>query len=338
MATTANTGRVPGSVWVLLAAVVVLAGAMRAFGQVQPDRTYYGIDREIPVTVRVPADAQGEPAIVLLTRDGEERARADVLAGKVDLAAFFPMLWEREDPELLYAQLVVDGRRIGPGLVLQPMVTPRRATPGRQGGRPAIQWRSQGDVYSGLRAYVDQLLRLRTTEGEVLFRLRPDHAPNTVWHIRELVRGGFYTDIAFHRIVPEHPSGHPFVIQVGDPVGSGSGGPGVFIDLEPSELEHRFGVLSMARTSDPDTNGSQFFIALSREATVHLDDNYTAFGEAVAGAEVIAAIASTPLADAASGRPEQAPRIVEATLVNAPPRGEGRQPASRPTPRANPRR
>ena len=165
----------------------------------------------------------------------------------------------------------------------------------------------------------------------MVFRLRPDVAPNTVWHIRELARGGFYTDIPFHRILPTHRSGKPFVIQAGDPTGSGSGGPGVFIDLEPSDLEHKFGVLSMARTGDPDTNGSQFFVALSREATVHLNGLYTAFGEAISGADAIIAIEQTPLADARMGSPVEAPRIISAELIDAAPFGTGPKAIERPT-------
>ncbi|MEO1279514.1 MAG: peptidylprolyl isomerase, partial [Planctomycetota bacterium] len=182
------------------------------------------------------------------------------------------------------------------------------------------------------RIYVDKLLKMETTEGEAVFRLRPDEAPNTVWHIRELARGGFYTDIPFHRVLPTHPSGKPFVIQAGDPLGEGGGGPGVFIDLEPSELMHAFGVLSMARTNDPDTNGSQFFVALSSEATVHLNGAYTAFGEAVSGAETIIAIEQTPLADTRLGRPANPPRIVNAELIDAPPFGTGPEPVQRPAP------
>ncbi|MEO1007449.1 MAG: peptidylprolyl isomerase [Planctomycetota bacterium] len=304
--------------------------------QITPERTYYGIDRSIPVRVAAPQQAAGAVSIALHTASGEEVAREEVLPGAVDLATFFPVLWSTSTPELLYAQAYAGSAPLGPPVVLQPMITPQRpqSVPGRD-GRPTIRWSPVGDVYSGIRAYVDKHLILETTEGEVRFRLRPDEAPNTVWHIRELVRGGFYTDIAFHRIVNTHPSGHPFVIQVGDPVGSGLGGPGVFIDLEPSALQHRFGVLSMARSPDPDTNGSQFFVALSRQATTHLDGNYTGFGEAVSGAEVIQAIASVELLP--SGQPVTAPRIVAARLVDAPSIGTGPDPVARPQP-ANPRR
>ncbi len=330
-----------------LAAFVVLVALLPAgaFAQLSPDRTYYGFDRAIPITVAMPDGQAGEASIVLTNARGDRVARAGVVPGRVDLATFFPILWDQENPIVLFAQLVVDdgegaqgeqaqGTPFGPPLVLQPMLTPLRARATDNG----ITWQDAPRVFSGLRIYVDKLIRLDTTEGVMVFRLRPDEAPNTVWHVRELVRGGFYTGVIFHRVVPTHPSGKPFVIQVGDPVGSGNGGPGVFIDLEPSTLEHTFGVLSMARTPDPDTNGSQFFVALSREATVHLNGKYTAFGEAVEGADAIVAIERTPLEDPnrppthpRAGRPASPPQILTAELIDAPPFGTGPKPVQRPT-------
>lgn len=321
---------------VLAALTVVLALLPSAFGQLSPDRTYYGFEREIPVTVAMPEGQSGEARIVLFNARGDRVARAAVLPGRVDLATFFPILWDQKTPIVLYAQLYAGGEEgeqsaegtpVGAPLVVQPLLTPLRA----KASGNSIQWQEAPQLFSGLRIYVDKLLKFETTEGPMVFRLRPDEAPNTVWHIRELVRGGFYTDIAFHRVLPTHPSGKPFVIQAGDPVGTGNGGPGVFIDLEPSELEHAFGVLSMARAPDPDTNGSQFFVALSREATVHLNGAYTAFGEAIEGAEAIVAIERTPLADAHLGKPADAPRIVSAQLIDAPPFGTGPKPVGRPT-------
>jgi peptidyl-prolyl cis-trans isomerase B (cyclophilin B) len=148
------------------------------------------------------------------------------------------------------------------------------------------------------------------------FRLRPDAAPNSVWNFRELVRLGFYNEIIFHRIVPALASGHPFVVQVGDPTGTGDGGPGFSIDLEPSNLPHDFGVLSLARSDDPDTNGSQIFIALSREGTARLDGLYTAFGEMVRGTETLVALSKVSVKDQ---RPTDPPILKSARLVDAPP-------------------
>lgn len=341
----ALSGTISGMrVFAVMVAVVVFLPAA-ALAQLSPDRTYYGIDREIPVTVTMPEGQDGEISIVLFNARGVRMAKADVLPGRVDLATFFPILWDQTEPIVLYAQLFVSaggdardqasGTPVGAPLVVQPMLTPSRATASRSGG---VQWNDGPRVFSGLRIYVDKLLKLNTTEGTMVFRLRPDEAPNTVWHIRELAAGGFYTDIVFHRVVPTHPSGKPFVIQVGDPAGNGQGGPGEFIDLEPSTLEHTFGVLSMARSNPPDTNGSQFFVALSREATKHLDGVYTSFGEAVEGAEAIVAIEQTPLKDPnlpsnhpEAGRPANPPRILTAELIDAPPFGTGAKPVQRPT-------
>jgi len=325
----------PGPLALLLVIVFAVAPDA-AVAQVTPDRTYYGHGREIPVSVAVPAgseDADGEVNIVLFDAAGNRVARAAVLPGAVDLASFFPILWGQNEPKVLYAQMYVgeegdeDARPAGSPLVLQPLLTPMRAVVNAD---RSIRWQEAPQLFSGMRLYVDKLLQFNTTEGEMLFRLRPDHAPNTVWHIRHLVEGGFYTDIAFHRVVPTHPSGKPFVIQAGDPAGNGMGGPGVAIDLEPSELNHDFGVLSMARGPNPDSNGSQFFVALSREATVHLNGAYTAFGEAIEGAQAILAIEQTPLEDSRSGKPVDAPRIISAQMIDAPPFGTGPSPVQRP--------
>ncbi len=146
--------------------------------------------------------------------------------------------------------------------------------------------------------------------------MRPDVAPNTVWNFVQLVQGGFYRDIIFHRIINKHPrTGKPFVIQAGDPTGTGSGSPGYSFILEKSSLPHDFGVLGMARSTDPNTNGSQFYVALSREATQHLDGKYVTYGQLVRGKEVIekvAAVAIGPKDD----RPVKPPVIKGIKLVN----------------------
>ena len=89
------------------------------------------------------------------------------------------------------------------------------------------------------------------------------------------------------------------------------------IDLEDSSLPHDFGVLSMARDSDPDTNGSQVFVALSREGTAFLDGRYTAFAEAVQGAQVIREIAATPVGP--EDRPMDPPMLLSCTTRDAQP-------------------
>jgi cyclophilin family peptidyl-prolyl cis-trans isomerase len=181
-------------------------------------------------------------------------------------------------------------------------------------------------IFTGLRMYSEHDVILRTTHGDIRLAMKPDEAPNTVWNFLELCRGGFYRDVEFHRIVPLTATGLPFVIQAGDPSSGGDGGPGYWLPIENSKLPHDFGVISMARSDDPDSNGSQFFICLSREGTARLDGQYCAFGYAVDGVPAIVQIAHAPLADVAAGRAANPPVIRTAELIPAPPRliGQGR--------------
>lgn len=321
--------------------LVLAASALPSvvMGQLVPDRLYYGVGREMPMTIKVPADKKGEIKIKLLEPvTAKELASASAAAGAVNLSTLFSGFFTAESPRFTYAQLVIGEEKYGPAVVLQPMLNAPRA---------AVKTRKQGDVtmtapetdakgkvifqslggptFTGIRAYVDQHVVMETTLGNVQFELRPDVAPNTVWSYRELVGGGYYTGVIFHRIVNQ--PNFPFVIQGGDPTGTGMGGPGYNIDLEKSSMPHDFGVLSMARSGDPDSGGSQFFVCLSREATAQLDGAYTTFGQAVSGAETIVAIASTPVN---GERPINPPAIKTAKLVDAPPYGTGPKPLTKP--------
>lgn len=306
--------------------------AMTATAQLTPDRTYYGVNRPIPMRVAAPSDTEGPVSIHLLAAGPNGSADATIVAqqevevGGVDLAGLFPILWTSEQPRTLYAQLVVDHEGVGPAVVLQPLLTPVKA---RTAGRAVQFEQNPNRIYSGLRAYTDQHVLFETSEGEIEVALRPDQAPNTVFSIRSLAEGGYYTDIVVHRVVPMS-NGNPFVIQFGDPTGTGGGGPGYFTDLEQSSLSHDFGVMSMARTSDPDTNGSQVFICLSRAGTAFLDTNYVAFGQTVRGADTIIRIEQTPLQGPDSQKPTNPPVIQSAKLVPAPPYGTGPMPVKRP--------
>ena len=124
---------------------------------------------------------------------------------------------------------------------------------------------------------------------------------------------------------------------MGDPTGTGDGGPGYSIDLEPTKLPHDFGVLSMARENEPNTNGSQVFVCLSREGTQKLDGKYAAFAQAVRGADTILAIAGTPLIPDRPGtdpknRPKDPPEKMRSAprCLDAPPFGTGPGPLARP--------
>lgn len=121
--------------------------------------------------------------------------------------------------------------------------------------------------------------------NEIKVELYPDVAPNTVNNFISLVKKGFYDGVIFHRVIPG------FVIQGGDPTGTGTGGPGYSIPGEftnngfENNLKHERGVISMARTMDPDSAGSQFFIMVDKSP--HLDGEYAAFGKVISGMEEV---------------------------------------------------
>ncbi|MBI1337470.1 MAG: peptidylprolyl isomerase [Phycisphaera sp.] len=152
---------------------------------------------------------------------------------------------------------------------------------------------------------------LETSEGTVTVELWPDVAPGHTENFLKLSRQGFYDGLTFHRILPG------FVIQGGCPRGDGTGGPGWNVKAEFNPRKHDKGVLSMARSADPDSAGSQFFICLGREHCQHLDNQYTAFGKVVSGIEAVDKIAATPLKDRRAGTPAKPPKIVSAKVVEA---------------------
>jgi cyclophilin family peptidyl-prolyl cis-trans isomerase len=317
-----------------LAGAVLLLGSV-AHAQLTPDRIYYGVDRAVPMTVAIPADTKGEATIQFFAPDGKEpTAKAPVVGGAVDLAKAIPDFW-KSATTLKYAQLVVGEKKIGSAVVLQPLKNPPIAALNERGG-VMFHGNPDGQGFSGIRAYAEKHIVMNTTLGEIEFRLRPDHAPNTCWSISELVRGGLYTDIIFHRIMGDK-NGGGFMAQCGDPTGTGGGGPGFNIDFENSKLPHDFGVLSMARGDDPNTGGSQFFICFSRFGTQMLDGGYVAYAQAVRGAEAIVALTKveTVLANPGAPRPEYSkpvnpPKLISATLIPAPPFGEAPAPVAPP--------
>ena len=127
--------------------------------------------------------------------------------------------------------------------------------------------------------------------GEMKGELYPDIAPITVENFKKLADDGFYDGLIFHRVI----SG--FMIQGGDPDGTGMGGPGYSIKGEfelngvKNDLLHERGVLSMARAADPDSAGSQFFVM--HKTSPHLDGSYAAFGKILEGLDVLDRIAET---------------------------------------------
>jgi peptidyl-prolyl cis-trans isomerase B (cyclophilin B) len=113
--------------------------------------------------------------------------------------------------------------------------------------------------------------------GEITIEFFPDDAPKTVENFVTLAKKGFYDNLTFHRVVPG------FVVQGGDPKGDGTGGPGYNIKAEFNKNKHVRGSLAMARSAQPDSAGSQFYITYGPQP--HLDGSYTVFGKVVSGME-----------------------------------------------------
>jgi peptidyl-prolyl cis-trans isomerase B (cyclophilin B) len=128
---------------------------------------------------------------------------------------------------------------------------------------------------------------------EIDLELYPDFAPETVKNFISLINSGFYDGLIFHRVI------EGFMVQGGDPLGNGTGGPGYSIKGEfrsngvDNNLKHQRGVISMARSSNPDSAGSQFFIV--HEDAPHLDGEYAAFGRVIEGMDVVDRIAAVQI-------------------------------------------
>lgn len=129
------------------------------------------------------------------------------------------------------------------------------------------------------------IVTIKMNTGKVMkAELYPEIAPNTVNNFISLIKKGYYNGVIFHRVIPH------FMIQGGDPQGNGTGGPGYSIKGEftsnrfKNDLKHTTGVLSMARTMNPNSAGSQFFVMVADSP--HLDGQYAAFGKLIEGIEV----------------------------------------------------
>ena len=142
-----------------------------------------------------------------------------------------------------------------------------------------------------------------TTAGKILVDVYPDVAPGHSRNLIGLAKIGFYDGIIFHRVIPG------FVIQAGCPDGRGTGGPGYNIDAEFNDRLHEAGILSMARTADPNSAGSQFFICMGR--VPHLDRQYTVFGKTADDESLKNALSIGDVQTGAGDRP------VEDVTINA---------------------
>ena len=154
------------------------------------------------------------------------------------------------------------------------------------------------------------IVTIQTNQGAIRVELYPDVAPNTVNNFISLAQKGFYNGTIFHRVIPG------FMIQGGDPQGTGMGGPGYTIPGEFSangfenNLKHTAGVISMARAQHPDSAGSQFFIMV--EDAPHLDGQYAAFGKVIEGMDAVDEIANCDTN--AQDRPLKEQKIRTATV------------------------
>ena len=145
------------------------------------------------------------------------------------------------------------------------------------------------------------ILLLDTTQGQVEIRLLPDLAPNHVARITELANSGFYDGIIFHRVIPG------FMAQTGDPQGTGMGGSGQKLDAEFTDYEYRVGTVGMARSMNPNSGDSQFFICF--DGCGHLTGQYTVWGQVERGMENVYNIAV--------GEPPASPdQIVTAKVID----------------------
>jgi peptidyl-prolyl cis-trans isomerase B (cyclophilin B) len=164
-------------------------------------------------------------------------------------------------------------------------------------------------------AAVSEVAVMETTEGTMVIEFWPDVAPKTVENFKKLARDGFYDGTAFHRIIKG------FMIQGGDPNTKdpakeriyGQGDPGYKIKAEFNPRPHVKGVISMARSRDPDSAGSQFFICHGTAKS--LDGQYTAFGKLLKGEDVLDKIANTPVTMGGDPRPSKPTKRVGVVKV-----------------------
>ena len=153
-------------------------------------------------------------------------------------------------------------------------------------------------------------LELDTSLGKITLDMYSDVAPRHCTNLLALAKIGYYDGLIFHRIIKG------FMIQGGCPEGSGSGGPGYTIKAEFNDTRHEPGVLSMARTNDPNSAGSQFFICL--EKVTHLDRQYTAFGKATDAASLAVVKKIGEVSTGPQDRPKTPVTVNRATVLATP--------------------
>ncbi len=159
----------------------------------------------------------------------------------------------------------------------------------------------------------EEIAILQTNLGRIVLRFLDDKAPNHVQNFKNLAREGFYDGTKFHRVIPG------FMIQGGDPNTRsddrslhGTGGPPNRVKQEFNDTKHVRGILSAARSSDPDSAGSQFFLMVANSP--HLDGQYSAYGEVIEGMDVVDAIVNLPRDRRDNPNPEN-PAIIEKVTI-----------------------
>ncbi len=286
----------------------VVTALVALFSVIVPTKEWYSPNARVDVQVQTTQPV----SLVLIDFAGkvlEPAASNTITESKtVDLHAIYPQI---NKPGACVLLAVPQGKPsrdfIGTPIVIEALTAPRPAA---------------GNAVNVLRMQPLAYAKMTTSLGEMKMLFWYDIAPVTVNSFLSLSAGGFYDGLSFHRIVPS------FVIQAGDPLGTGVGGPGYNVPGEFNDRPHDMGVLSMARQGDPleqqgsqprpefaNSGGSQFFICLTREATKQLDRRYTGFGQVFDGLETVQKMGGLPIADAKSGRPATAPLIEKVQVV-----------------------
>jgi len=218
------------------------------------------------------------------TKWTEDRTTQAVIAGLLILAAFLAFRFisvVRSAPMTQATNTTAESQTT-------PTAVPQANTSATQAPRPPAKTYDAPPPMS-IDAAKHYTATIETAKGNIVLELYPKVAPQTVNSFVFLAGEGFYDGLTFHRVVPG------FVVQGGDPQGNGTGGPGYTLPAEFSDVKHITGTLAMARTSDPNSAGSQFYITLA--PTPHLDGQYTVFGQVREGMDVVQSIRAGDVMD-----------------------------------------
>ena len=284
---------------------------MALFSAVVPTKMWFAPGQ--PVTVKV----DQATTLVATTFDGQAVAAggsADVAAGATaDLHAVFPGL-DAPGTYLVYADpkgKSAPADFVGTPLVVEVLVN-KELPPSEPNYGKAMVTKVEPLQY----------VQMKTSAGPITEKFYYDVAPNTVDAFLRLCGQGYYDGVTFHRVIKA------FMIQGGDPTGTGNGGPGYTQGAEFNAHQHLPGVLSMARQGDPieqtgampgehaaNSAGSQFFICLDYNGTKALDNKYTAFGQVTAGMDAVDKIGQTPTSGPPNDRPTTPQTIDSAEVV-----------------------